>query len=265
MKLNKYILAGFLTCAAVLAQGPPPGGRGMGRGFGPGGGPGFGAGHGRVVTGAPYSAEVNFTRIVTMSDGNTIQQTATGRVARDSQGRTYSTETMTGGPLGQNGPVTRISIVDPVAGFAYELNPVTKVATRRAIHQRPQGADSGPALGANERPASPDVAKVDLGTSPVNGVNAKGSRTTRTIPAGAIGNANPIIATTETWYSPDLQTVVTSKHSDPRVGQTTFALNNIVRSEPSASLFQVPAGYTITDAPRGGHGQFGPPPAAPQE
>jgi hypothetical protein len=269
MKMTKYVLMSVLTGAAVLAQGPMEGGRGPGRGFGPGGvGPGgFGLHGGKVVTNAPYSADVSFSRTVTMLDGNTIQNSASGKFARDTQGRTYSMETFTGGPLGQNGPTTRISIFDPVAGFAYELDPTAKTAVKRAIRQHPQaGAWPGPKADAN-RPAPPDVVKTDMGTQIVSGVSAQGTKSTRTIPAGAIGNTMPIVSTTETWYSAALQTVVSSKHSDPRAGQTTYALTNIVQGEPAATLFQVPSGYTVKDAPgpRGGRGGFGPPGPPPQE
>jgi hypothetical protein len=216
---------------------------------------------GKTVVGAPYSADVTSTRVETLSDGNTIQQTVTGKVARDSEGRTYSMETSTNGPLGQTGPMTRISIFDPVAGYAYELNPTTKTATRRAIHVRDASATP---RGEGKWKGSPEAVKSDLGTSTINGVAAQGSKITRTIAAGAIGNANPIVSTTENWYSPDLQTIVASKHSDPRAGQMSYSLSNIERSEPSAALFQVPAGYTVTDAPKG-HGQFGRPGPPPPE
>ena len=256
MKLTKCIVIGTILGAAVLAQGPPP----HGRGFGPAFGPGMGPHGGKVVTGVPYSADVTSTRVETLADGNTIQQTVTGKVARDSEGRTYSIETSTAGPLGQTGPVTRIAIFDPVAGYAYELNQTTKTATRRAIRV-PNANASAPSAG-KWKGGGPNAVKTDLGTSMVSGVAATGTMTTRTIPAGAIGNTNPIISTSETWYSTDLQTVVASKHSDPRAGQMSYSLSNIVRTEPSAALFQVPAGYTVTDAPkgRGGFGHAGPPP-----
>jgi len=256
MKLRKYILIGLVTGAAVLAQGPPP----HGRGFGPAFAPGMGMHPGKVVTGAPFSAEVSSTRVETLADGNTIQQTITGKIARDSQGRTYTLETSTGGPLGQTGPVTRIAIFDPVAGYAYELNTAAKTATKRAI--RLPGSEAALRGEGRRKGGEPEAVKADLGTSTINGVVAQGTKTTHTIPAGAIGNASPIVSTSETWYSTELQTVVASKHSDPRAGQMSYSLSNIERSEPSAALFQVPAGYTVTDAPkgRGEFGHAGPPP-----
>ncbi|MFL6228916.1 MAG: energy transducer TonB [Pyrinomonadaceae bacterium] len=86
-----------------------------------------------------------------------------------------------------------------------------------------------------------------LGTQSVEGVMAEGTRTTVTIPAGAMGNERPILIVSERWYSPELQTVVMTKHSDPRFGETTYRLTNISRSEPASSLFEVPAGYTVTE------------------
>ena len=59
-----------------------------------------------------------------------------------------------------------------------------------------------------------------------------GTRTTRTIPAGQIGNDKPMSIVTEVWTSPELKTVVYSKRSDPRMGDQTFKLTNIVRRNP---------------------------------
>jgi hypothetical protein len=42
---------------------------------------------------------------------------------------------------------------------------------------------------------------------------------------------------------------VLSRRSDPRFGETTYRLQNIVRAEPSPELFQVPADYTVDAVP----------------
>jgi hypothetical protein len=89
--------------------------------------------------------------------------------------------------------------------------------------------------------------KEALGEQMMEGVRAQGTRETRTIAAGKIGNERPIEIVSETWYSPDLQMVVQSRHSDPRVGETIYRLTNIVLGEPDASLFQVPAGVTVQE------------------
>jgi len=88
----------------------------------------------------------------------------------------------------------------------------------------------------------------------IEGVQAEGTRVTTTIPAGDIGNEQPIQIVDERWYSPDLQVVVMTRHSDPRFGETTYRLTNIQRAEPSASLFQVPSDYTVKEGPPAGGG-----------
>jgi hypothetical protein len=98
-----------------------------------------------------------------------------------------------------------------------------------------------------------NMKRESLGTQNVGGVQAQGTRTTRTIPAGEIGNENAIQVVTESWYSPDLQMVVMRKTSDPRRGETVTQVNSISRGEPSATLFQVPVDYKISEpqhAPR---------------
>src|SRR5262245_46303129 len=92
-----------------------------------------------------------------------------------------------------------------------------------------------------------EVNQESLGTQSIEGVMAEGTRMTLTIPAGKTGNDRPIVTVNERWYSPELQTVVLTKNSDPRMGETTYRLTNINRSEPDPSLFQVPADYTVDE------------------
>jgi len=91
----------------------------------------------------------------------------------------------------------------------------------------------------------------DLGTQNIEGVTCEGTRHITTIPAGAIGNDRPIEIVYERWYSKDLGMVVSSKHSDPRFGEQTYTLKNIVRAEPDPSLFTVPKEFKFTTTPDG--------------
>ncbi len=102
-------------------------------------------------------------------------------------------------------------------------------------------------------PGANNQVKQELGKQVIEGVEAEGTRTTITIPAGEIGNERPIEIVSERWYSPELQLVVMSRHSDPRTGETTYKLTNLNRAEPAKSLFEVPPGYTVKDG-----AQFGP-------
>jgi hypothetical protein len=92
-----------------------------------------------------------------------------------------------------------------------------------------------------------NVKKEALGKQTIEGVEAEGVRFTTTIAAGEIGNEQPINIVSERWYSEELQTVVMSKHSDPRMGENTYRLVNINRSEPAHSLFELPSDYTVKE------------------
>jgi hypothetical protein len=86
-----------------------------------------------------------------------------------------------------------------------------------------------------------------LGTQTIEGVTAEGTRSTLTIPAGEVGNTLPIEIVDETWYSPELQINLMTRHRDPRSGETTYRLTNLNRSEPDRSLFEIPADHTVRE------------------
>lgn len=98
-----------------------------------------------------------------------------------------------------------------------------------------------------EGPGPGPGVKEDLGQQVIEGVMAVGTRTTTTLPAGAIGNEQPLIIVSEQWFSPELEVLLVTRHSDPRVGETSYRLTNLVRGEPDRALFQVPADYTLKE------------------
>ena len=110
-------------------------------------------------------------------------------------------------------------------------------------------AQIGPALerALDERKWASQAETRDLGTREFNGVKASGSQRSYEIPAGEIGNRHPIVVSTETWTSPELQVVVYQKRSDPRAGDTVLRLEDLKRDEPAAALFTVPSDYTVRE------------------
>jgi hypothetical protein len=264
--LMSLIIVGALviTTGTASAQGPHRGGPGFG---GPMELMGFEGGHGgKVVKGAPFSANATSDTTHTLSDGTVIHRTAQISLSRDSQGRSRHELTTSGlGPLAASGaPKTMVMISDPVAGVNYMLNAGEKVAHQRAMHAKAGAANDGGAFHqkmktemASEE-ASGLLKKESLGSQTVNGVLAEGTRITKTIPAGKIGNDRAIQIVSERWYSPDLQIVVKSTHSDPQTGTTTYQVTNIQKAEPAATLFAVPADYTVKTGGPGGHRRGGP-------
>jgi hypothetical protein len=165
-----------------------------------------------------------------------------------------------------------VTIQDPVARVMHNLDPEKKTdreitfrgsgrgngAGGRAFAGRGNGTSAARAPRAANRPANPNVKTETLAMQTINGVQATGTRVTRTIPAAQIGNAQAIQIVHETWISPDLKLPVMEKSSDPRTGTTTRQLTNITRAEPDPALFQAPSDYTVT-TPRGRGGRGGGP------
>lgn len=234
------------------------------------------------VQGEPYSATITNESVQTLADGNRIVQTSTGTIARDSMGRTRQDAPLP--TIGNMAPADAPHIVfiqDPVAQTSYSLNLTDKTAVKGpsfsmavpALSPRVATSDieagatiaiRGVAGAASTAQAQPptltiqsrqiadeggDLQTEDLGSKTMEGVTVTGTRTTRTIAAGKIGNDKPISIVTEVWTSPELKTIVYSKRSDPRMGDQTFQLTNIVREEPDPSLFTVPSDFKILEVP----------------
>ena len=235
--------------------------------------------------GAPYSAEAITETVQTLADGNRIRRENKAKVYRDNDGRTRREETLEAvGPWAVAGePTTRIFINDPVAGEHWVLEPENKIARKMKIpsfgdhigfapfaHAEVGAAVVAPLEGA-PRPApferrieerhvqiqhakatmeiQDDAEAEDLGTRMIEGVEAKGTKITRTIPAGKIGNERPIEIVFEQWRSEELGVDVLTKRSDPRAAETTYKLTNVQRTEPLPGLFQPPPDYEVKAQP----------------
>ncbi|MEP6635349.1 MAG: hypothetical protein ABJB97_01395 [Acidobacteriota bacterium] len=235
---------------------------------------------GKVVKGSPYSADAVTESTQTLSDGNRIVRKSSAAVYRDSEGRTRREQTLRA--IGAFAPGSdapqMIFISDPVAGTSYRLDPREHVAIKMPPMHFKFQFKTPPTSGEKTAPAPPpDRIEIErqtigakmaldsgmvmewhgtregkgktesLGKQVIEGVDAEGTRTTMTIPAGEIGNERPIEMVNERWFSPELQTVVMTRHSDPRFGETVYRLTNISRDEPARSLFEVPADYTLRE------------------
>lgn len=256
------------------------------------------------VKGAPYSGDTIVESSQTLADGNHISNKSVGHVARDSEGRTRREQEGSVSNVTRTEPLitTRrmtISIVDPVAGYSYSLNPEQKIAyrtplaTSRELLEKVQAGvlaaqrssqtmtdeqkvrlaeqvakakaemekQAAAAKDAKEGKANAVMAASGGGTvgysyernaaplehATIDGLAVEGHKTSETIPAGQIGNEQPITITSEEWRSSDLKVLVLTKHNDPRTGESTYRLANIVRVEPDPSLFMVPPDYTVKD------------------
>lgn len=226
----------------------------------------------------PYSAIQEFENTQTLRDGTHIVHKNQVQLYRDSKGRTRRDHFPFPMRPGESLEPNMIQIFDPVAHVEYFLEPQTHIAHRTVITIPPaptQGAmmgdtqgrvmaivppplplppppmpsrpvAKGAVFGAASAELQPDMKVEPLGTQLIDGILAVGQRITTTFPVGSQGNDRPMVSVQETWFSQELGMMVLSKHSDPR-GENIERLTNISRSEPDASLFQVPSDYTIQD------------------
>jgi len=236
----KIVFLALLAAVMLSAQGHGFGGPDRGFGFGM-----IGPAGRTPVTGAPYSAVEVVVHTQTLANGNQIQRQEQTQVWRDSQGRVRTESTVPG--MNGRPAHTTVTIFDPVAGNVVRLDAEKQTAMVRTVKARTwQDAASPRAAGKFA------VASEDLGPSTINGRQATATRTTHTIPAGAIGNQQAITVTRTVWMSPELKVPLQIATEDPRFGTSTMTLTNIVEAAPDAALFQIPSGYTVRTMPAGG-------------
>jgi hypothetical protein len=244
---------------------------------------------GEPVVGAPYTAEAVTDVVQTLADGNRIVRQSRAQLARDGQGRTRREQGLAmfgpfvNGPGGDN--PRNVQISDPTTGTMVMLDLQSRTAHRMPapphmlIRNKIEAAASAagthvnvekfemaaPGAGASggvmfERRVAiagqsvvgthvNDPVVEQLGTTFMEGIAVEGTRTTVTIPAGQIGNERPINIVSERWMSADLKVLVMSKQSDPRFGETTYRLTNLMRAEPAPQLFEIPADFTVIEPP----------------
>ena len=213
---------------------------------------------GEPVRGAPYSAEAVTETTQVLADGNRIEQRRSAMQYRDGLGRERREEGLPGAKV--------VIVSDPVAGANFTLNPqdhtvlrmpgqighngVISIDIRNAVGAVPANAGTisvNPRMILPGQPPSDGVTTEQLGSQTIEGVMAEGTRVTHAIPAGQIGNQQPIRIVEEKWFSPELRITVMTRHSDPRDGETVFKLTNLVRAEPDPSLFEVPPDYKVRE------------------
>lgn len=218
----------------------------------------------KTVTGQPFSAQVEIDSTRTLADGTRSTHKGTGVIYRDSDGRTRHEMTLgVLGPFASAGdPPQMVFINDPVASTHYALDATNRTARKMTLpssKRPPRALNEQSEQSGRHQPPPFDIKTESLGKQVIEGIEAEGTRSVITIPAGVHGNDSPVEVVSERWYSQELQTVVMSKHSDPRMGEHVYRLTNIKREEPARTLFEVPADYQIQEGGFGpGRGRRGP-------
>jgi len=231
-----------------------------------------------TVKGVPFCAAVTTEHTQSFADGNRIHTVDSSSLCRDRAGRTRSETNLNllAGNLGASSP-RLVTIIDPVAGIRYMLDAENKVAHKMTLDppgsfstsagdsnssakgdrvffsHNPGGPESSGASAnvvfrkAGQSTSEPAESKENLGEQTINGIRARGTRMTTTIPSGKEGNDRAINVTSERWYSSELKATIMTKHDDPWAGELKTEFTSVDTSDPDPSLFVVPGDYTILD------------------
>lgn len=251
----KRIVSALLVSALLWSASAAAQGRTRRQGDVPAPGPGFGRSVDILrlepldlsvpVLGVPYSAEMQTEVTQQFADGNRVEQRAMGSIARDGSGRIRREQTLAGfGSGGSAAEVRIVTIASPAERVQYWLDEARKIAWRQRLPPRPRGQVL---QDRSILPRRPNLTTQQLAPVQFEGVKAEGTRTVLVVPQGSIGNERSIEVVNERWYSPELQVVVRTRRVDPRFGEVTYRLLNIVRAEPPAVLFDVPADFTVRE------------------
>jgi len=194
---------------------------------------------------APFTSVVTAEWTKTLEDGSTVTRENHRVVVRDGNGRIFQERRRLVPKGGSAEPaLMRVEISDPAKHTKYFCRPEETVCALLEYQ--------GPPADVLEETGSQGDGKMvltreDLGKSNMSGVDVVGTRETRVIAAGVLGNDRPLSVTKEFWYSPQLGLNMLVKRIDPRFGVQTFTVTEVGLAEPDPKYFQLPAGYTVRD------------------
>jgi len=202
------------------------------------------AAYGQTFT--PYSGEESSVRTQILADGTQVsEKTVAGHLYRDPQGRTRSERLIAPGTPNET---LIVELVDPAADVRYILDARNKAAHRFLLTPAPATKARLAEVAPSEDAAPQQQYGTEvLGQRMIGPVVAEGRRIVTTILPASGSNDHLAVVATEMWYSNALGLTLYSKVSDPRAGDTTYAITNLSLTTPDPALFQIPAGYTIVD------------------
>lgn len=205
----------------------------------------------------PYTAQFTVTTERTLADGTKITHEDTEVQAVNSQG--WRLTAITRQPLSSDQqPITHTTLFEANEGITLSWTVPDARAIATSMSLRPMdtacGSSSATAqagiLHAPFQTPRTRPAVEELGTETIQGVEAHGTRTTTTIPAGAMGNDQPMVRTAELWRAVDPglhRLIVRSIIDDPMQGYSDRELVSFEQGDPDESQFEIPQGYQVVD------------------
>jgi len=201
---------------------------------------------------APFTLTLETGWVRMLGDGGTITSVNKRRIARDAAGRVYQERWLL---VPKNGNVesqmTTVQVADPSAHTLYNC---FFLGAKKNICELKTYIPMTPAVNTTGKTVSGDLPEnrgsfvhEDLGKQFVSGVETVGVRDARTYNPVVFGNDRKVRVEREVWYSPQLDLNLLSTRSDPRTGKQTFTATNVTLGDPDPALFELPAGFKVTD------------------
>lgn len=202
------------------------------------------------VLNAPFSLTLETEWSRPLNNGGTYTVENRRHIKRDSAGRIYQERWLL---VPKNSKVPSVMNViqasDPAAHTLYNC----QVAEKRcylisytgstAVSYRPvMAGPSGPLPNGVGFQTSET-----LGHSSIDGMDVVGYRHSVTLNPWTAGNDQPMVSNREFWYSEQLGINLHSIFESAQTGRQEFTVTEITTSEPDASYFKVPKGYTVVD------------------
>ncbi len=205
----------------------------------------------------PYMAEFKTTQVRTLFDGTAMTSETTEVIAIDSQGRRMNA-TATVPTQGGQATQTHFTVFDPMThtriSWASPGKEVTVSAVPIPAAAQPCGASWASftviSRRTGKRVESVKTKVEDLGTETIEGVEARGQRTTTTTTRKIKRHKESQVNTFELWtaVAPGLRGLeVRVVSDDPQQGKTRRELVKFSQAEPDSSIFQMPPGYEIVN------------------
>jgi hypothetical protein len=209
---------------------------------------------GRVAKELPFSAQVSLETEQVLGDGTHLSRKTGGSLYRDSLGRLRQELRLSlPAPMPASAEIGTIVVIsDPNTGAHWTLMPAAKMAMKMTMpaagsrHKMNANLNTEKNFGIFDGSGEGGRTE-DLGAQNMEGLTATGSRFTHVIPAGQLGNDQPLQVVTERWYSSEMHMPVFLKRSDPMTGSKTLKVTDVRRVEPDAALFNIPADYAVRE------------------
>lgn len=196
---------------------------------------------------APFSAIAHTTWVRTLPDGSSETHENARVVARDSDGRIFQ-ERRTLVPVpnltNQQSIAYAMEYTDPVRHIVYRCRADARICNEFPFYGVMQQQELRPGL---QPDGTTYLTRENLGVDTFAGLDVVRTRETFTFYRASVGNTKTILRSVDYWYSAALGVNVQVKRHDPRDGDQTLWLSDIVESSPEERWFQVPAGYQIVD------------------